>query len=201
MLENSFWPLREISKGKTMAKVLRTKITRTRQQSIKLLGELIEDFRVAMLTSMDKNGALRSRPMITLYTKFEGDLWFFTHAHTNKVDEVQQHHQINVCYADSERERYISISGRAEIVRDRWQIEALWNPIYKTQFPQALADPDLALLKMSVEQAEYWDPDTSAMVQFTDLIKSIVTDKPFENGVHEVIALSPTNERTRSTTA
>jgi hypothetical protein len=70
----------------------------------------------------------------------------------------------------------------------------LWNPIYKTQFPQALADPDLALLKVSVELVEYWDPQTSAMVQFADLIKSIVTNKPFGNGVHEVIALSPPNE-------
>ncbi len=172
-----------------MEKEQRTKTPRTRQESIKLLGELIEDFRVAMLTSMDENGALRSRPMATLYTKFDGDLWFFTHAHTNKVDEVQQHHQINVCYVDSDRERYISVSGRAELVRDRRQVEVLWNPIYKTQFPQALADPDLALLKMSVELAEYWDPRASAMVQFAGLIKSIVTDKPFENGVHEVIAL------------
>lgn len=48
-----------------MAQELRTKIPRTRQESIKLLGELIEDFRVAMLTSMGENGALRSRPMVT----------------------------------------------------------------------------------------------------------------------------------------
>jgi hypothetical protein len=52
-----------------------------------------------------------------------------------------------------------------------------------------LADPDLALLKVSVELAEYWDPQTSTMVQFAGLIKSIVTDEPYENGVHEVIAL------------
>lgn len=177
-----------------MEKEQRTKTPRTRQESIKLLGELIEDFRVAMLTSVDEKGALRSRPMVTLYTKFDGDLWFFTHAHKHKVDEVRQHRQINVCYVDADRERYISLSGTAELVRDRQQVEALWNPIYKTQFPQALADPDLALLKVNVELAEYWDPQTSAMVQFAGLIKSIVTDKPFGNGVHEVLALSPVND-------
>jgi hypothetical protein len=82
-------------------------------------------------------------------------------------------------------------------VRDQRQAEALWNPIYKTQFPQGLADPDLVLLKVSVELAEYWNPETSAMVQFAGLIKSIATDKPFEHGVHEVIALSSMNEWTK----
>ncbi|MGE0632599.1 MAG: pyridoxamine 5'-phosphate oxidase family protein, partial [Pseudobdellovibrionaceae bacterium] len=33
--------------------------------------------------------------------------------------------------------------------------EELWNPLYKTWFKQGLEDPDLVLLKVKVDSAEY----------------------------------------------
>jgi general stress protein 26 len=161
------------------------------QESVKRLGRLIEDFRVAMLTTKDETGALHSRPMLTLYAEFDGDLWFFTHAHTHHADAVQHHHQVNVIYVNTDRERYVSVSGKAELVSARQRMAELWNPIYKSWFPQGLADSDLALLKVHVEQAEYWDSQASVMVQLTRFAKSLVTGEPFDSRVNEVINFVP----------
>ncbi len=48
-------------------------------------------------------------------------------------------------------------------------MEELWRPAYRAWFPQGLDDPPLALLKMDVEQAEYWDMLSSTMVSLLEL--------------------------------
>src|SRR5437762_7056415 len=65
---------------------------------VKLLNEKIKDVRIAMLTTIESDGTLRSRPMVTQDTEFDGDLWFFTQASAPKVEEVQQHQQVNLSY-------------------------------------------------------------------------------------------------------
>ena len=52
------------------------------------LGELIKDIRVAMLTTVDNEGRLHSRPMATQQTEFDGTLWFFTDSDSVKVHEL-----------------------------------------------------------------------------------------------------------------
>ena len=141
---------------------------KTKQQldeRLRRLGQMIEGFNVAMLTTVAEDGSLHSRPMATQYANFDGTLWFFTHAHAHKAGDVARYQKVNISYIDPDKERYISISGQAELVRDREKIQAIWNPTYKTWFPQGLQDPDLALLKISLEQAEYWDSQADTMAQ------------------------------------
>lgn len=134
-------------------------------ESTKWLARLIADFRVSMLTTVDTDGSLHSRPMVAQYKEFDGNLWFFTHAHTHKVVEVKNCEQVNLSYASWEDGRYVSISGIAELVCDPEKLKEMWNPNYKDWFPQGLDDPDLALLKVRVEEAEYWDASGKVMVQ------------------------------------
>src|SRR5690242_12096343 len=86
---------------------------------VQKLGELIKGIQYAMLTTQDEQGFLRSRPMATEEISFDGDLWFFTDAETPKVSEILQNNQVNVSYADPDSDRFVSVSGRAEVVRDR----------------------------------------------------------------------------------
>ena len=60
-----------------------------RSEAIKKLVEMIQGIRVAMLTTAMPDGTLRSRPMATQQTEFDGDLWFFTEASSGKVHEIQ----------------------------------------------------------------------------------------------------------------
>ena len=148
-----------------------------RAAAIKKLGELIEDIKIAMLTTVEEDGSLRSRPMGTQQVEFDGDLWFFTAASAPKVGEVQRERQVNLSYADADSQRYVSVSGSAQLVRDRRKIEQLWNPIFRAWFPQGLEDPDLALLKVTVERAEYWDAPSGKLVQLYGFVKALATGK------------------------
>jgi general stress protein 26 len=155
-----------------------------RQQQFSKLDELIKDIRIAMLTTVDEDGSLRSRPMAAPQVAFDGELWFFTGADAPKVEEAQQHHQVNVSFAGPEHQCYVSISGTATLVRDRQKMEALWSPWFRTWFPQGLDEPHLTLLKVDVEKAEYWDAPSSTMVQLYGVVKATLTGKAPQAGEH-----------------
>ena len=120
------------------------------------LNDLIRDARVAMLTTVGADGSLRSRPMIACRGE-EGGLWFFTHAGDAKVGEALTHPRVNVCYADPGRGRYVSVCGTAELVGDRETMRRLWHEEARAWFPRGPEEPDLALLRVRVDHAEYWD--------------------------------------------
>jgi len=159
------------------------------KEAVTKLGELIQGIKVAMLTTVDDDGSLRSRPMATQDAEFEGDLWFFTRASTAKVHEVEHDQHVNVSYADPGRNRYVSVSGRAQLVRDKIKVEQLWSPELKAWFPEGLEDSELALLKVTVETAEYWDSPSSTVVQIAGFVKALVTHQPYEPGDNEKIEL------------
>jgi len=161
-----------------------------RNEPVKKLGEMIEGIKFAMLTTAEADGTLRSRPMVTQQVEFDGDLWFFTHASDAKVDETQRNPNVNVSFAAPDDQRYVSVSGKAELVRNRQKAEELWNPMYKAWFPQGLDDPDLALLKVHVDQAEYWDSASSTMVHIAGFVKALATGQPYEGGENEKLNLS-----------
>ena len=163
----------------------------SREQDIHKLGELIKEIKIAMLTTVDAEGTLRSRPMATQKTPFDGKLWFFTRASSPKADEVEREHDVNLSYAAPDSNTYVSISGTAQIVRDKAKAEELWNPILKAWFPDGLGDPDLALFRVDVEKAEYWDSPSSTMVQIAGFVKAISTGKAYQPGPgeHEKISL------------
>jgi general stress protein 26 len=150
-----------------------------REQSLERLGELINDVKIAMLTTLEEDGSLRSRPMATVNRKFDGDIYFFTHASAPKVKEVEHDQRVNVSYQSREDEKYISVSGRARLERDRDKMKEFWNPIYKAYFPKGLDDPDIGLLRIKVEKAEYWDSPSGAVVQLFGFVKALATGKPY----------------------
>ena len=159
-----------------------------RQEAIQKLNDLIKDVQVAMLTTIDW-GVLRSRPMQTQEFDFDGDLWFFTSSETHKTEEIEKDRRVNVSYAVPDSNTYISVSGTAEIVKDQAKIEELWNPIYKAWFPKGLDDPNLVLLKVSVEQAEYWDSPSSTIVNVVGFVQALVTGQRADGGDHGKVSL------------
>ncbi len=144
-----------------------------------ILSEKIKDIRVAIMTTVEPDGRLHSRPMVTQdlkAMKFDGDLWFFTKASAPKVGEIQQHQQVSLSYAKADANLFVSMSGNAQLVRDKDKIKQLWSPLYKAWFPDGQDDPDLALLKVHVESAEYWDAPSGKMNLLFKVLKAAATN-------------------------
>jgi general stress protein 26 len=128
------------------------------------LRKLLKGFRVAMLTTVAQSGTLRSRPMTTARAQDDGDVWFLTKAAAPKVGEVEENGRVNVAYASEEDGRYVSISGTATVVRDRQRVQDVWRKRHRKWFPEGKTDPELALLRVRIDRAEYWDEPSGQMV-------------------------------------
>src|SRR4051812_16296179 len=129
------------------------------------LQSLVESIDVAMVTTVTPDGTLRSRPMVTREFNDDGELWFFTADDSEKAGDLAAEHGVNVSYADPKEHRYVSVSGNAAIMHDAEKATELWHPMVKPYFPRGLEDPHLALLRVRIETAEFWDAATSKMVQ------------------------------------
>ncbi len=100
--------------------------------------------------------------MTTQLAKVDGELWFFTKRESPKADEIRDHHRVSLSYAKPEDNSYVSVSGKAELITDPKKAQELWDPIYEQWFPQGASDPSLILIRVTVEQAEYWHAPSSA---------------------------------------
>lgn len=160
----------------------------SRVEMIEKLNLLIKDIKIALLTTID-NGILRSRPMAAPQSEFDGELWFFTSRQTHKAQEVERDNRVCVSYAAPEDNRFVSMAGTCELVEDRKKMEELWDPAYLAWFPKGLEDENLTLLKVSVEQAEYWDATSSSLVEALGLLKSLVTGERGASGEYVVLSL------------
>lgn len=161
-----------------------------RSEQIRKLRELVKDIDIGMLTTINEDGSLHSRPMSTNgQVEFDGDLWFFTYASSHKVTEVDQHQQVNVSFSSPDNQRYVSMSGKAQLVQDHNKIEELWKPELQAWFPKGLEEPDIALLKVSVDRAEYWDAPSSFVAHTIGLVKAIATGEKASSGENAKIDL------------
>ena len=150
------------------------------------LWDLISSIKFAMLTTED-GGHLRSRPMAASQKGFDGVLWFFTRASSHKTEEIQADQRVGVSYADPDRQNYVSMSGSASLVRDKAAIDEHWSEILRSWFPKGKDDPDIALLRITVTQAEYWDAPNSTMVHAYGYLKARLTGSPPASGENEKI--------------
>lgn len=152
------------------------------------LAEMIKDIRVAMFTTRRPDGSLHTRPMYTQTSPFMGGvLWFMTSIRGEKVDELAASPEVLITYDGSSNNRYVSIRGTAEVIRDAAKARELWNIHAKGWWPGGPEDPDLALIRVVVESAEYWDGPSKAGYVLS-LLKAVVTGSKVNPGTeHGVV--------------
>jgi general stress protein 26 len=148
------------------------------------LADLIAEASIAMLTTAEADGTLRSRPLATLEMDSEGKLWFFTAMSSGKVSEIDQHRKVNLSYVNLDKQDYVSVSGHARLFRDPEKMRELWTPWVEPWFPAGLDDPDLGLLEVTVDDAEYWDAPASKTQRLFGLAKALSSGKTDRLGEH-----------------
>ena len=155
----------------------------SRDSDFEKLVEMIKDIDLCMLTTVDESDELHSRPMsLNGDVDGEGNLWFFTSSNSHKASEIERTPNVNVSFIDTDDQRYVSISGVAELVNDKQKIKELWKPVLKAWFPDGPEQADVALLKVHLKKAEYWDGTSSTIAQAVSFVSAIVTGKQVEFG-------------------
>lgn len=149
--------------------------------------EMVGDIRIAMMTTVDEGGNLVSRPMACMQMDADGTLWFFTQKSSPKVEQIEQHeNKVNLSFVNVADADYVSISGTSQEVYDRAKIDALWSDMAKPWFPKGKDDPELTLLKVHTEMAEYWDSNDSRIIRLFEMARAAVTGDTYKDGGENV---------------
>lgn len=159
----------------------------TRTEELDKLHEMIDGMRTAMLTSFHDE-QLRSRPMAIIHRGEDNIIWFFTGADTEKAREIKENSHVNVALADESSNKFVSLSGRASLLKDPSLAKTMWTPFAKGWF-DGPDDPNLRIIKFEIDGAEYWDAPSSKMVYIFNLLVSAVTGKEVGMGENREVAV------------
>ncbi|HQS33228.1 pyridoxamine 5'-phosphate oxidase family protein [Polaromonas sp.] len=161
-------------------------------ESHEKLWDLIKDIKFGMLTHRHATGMMHSCPLTTQNKKLDEDsqLYFFISRKSELASALAADANVNVSYADPGKDSYVSVSGVAAIREDQAKKQALWSAPAKAWFAGGVDDPDLALLAISIDHAEYWDVKESKMVQLAKMAAAAFTGKQPRMGEHKELNLS-----------
>ncbi|MGA0558204.1 pyridoxamine 5'-phosphate oxidase family protein [Larkinella sp. VNQ87] len=162
----------------------------TKQQQsadMEKVSKLITDIRIGMLTTQNEEGNLVSRPMAVMQVDEAGNLWFLTKERSPKLDHIDQNYKVNVAFADVADASYVSVSGSAQELHDRAKLEEIWSPMAKPWFPEGKDDPELSILKVHIETAEYWDSTSSRMVRLFEMARAALTGDTYKEGENKLV--------------
>lgn len=155
------------------------------------LWELIKHIRFGMLTHRHPEGGLHAHPLTTLNKGLgeKGILYFFVSRKTELGQRLQKDGNVNVSYSDPHKDAYVSISGQARISENLADKERLFNAMAKAWFPGGFTDPDLELVEVAIQHAEYWDVKESKVTQLVKMAAAAAGGERPKLGEHREVAV------------
>ncbi|MCY7320113.1 MAG: pyridoxamine 5'-phosphate oxidase family protein [Ramlibacter sp.] len=156
------------------------------------LWHLIKEMKFGMFTHRHSDGQLHAHPLTTQNRSLDenGLLYFFVSRKSEVGQRVQADGNVCVTYGDPGKDTWVSVSGTARVNEDRKDKERLYNPIVKAWFPGGVDDPDLELVEVKINHAEYWDIHESKMTQLLKMATAAVTGTPPKLGDHKEVNMA-----------
>jgi general stress protein 26 len=112
---------------------------------------------IAILSSVTATGAVAGRPMSNNRdVDFDGDSYFFANDGTDVATQIAANPQVGLGY-QGHHNLYISVSGKAELVREKAAFEAHWTKDLDKWFEDGVDTPGLVLIHVKAAKLEYWD--------------------------------------------
>jgi len=142
------------------------------------LRSLIGDQSVAMVTATDRRFMPASRPLLTQALDDEGVLWFFVPSDGSLALDIETNPRVSATYSDPARGVFASLCGYARLVYDPERIFALWDARMEAWFTQGPLDPRLALLRVDIDHAEYWDERSRKRIRLLALAHAALRGEP-----------------------
>ncbi len=117
--------------------------------------DLLTDFKTAMLMTHLPNNKSHVRPMQIADTTEVGAVRFATSITSPKIDEISKNKNVSLVFQSSST--YMCIHGTAKYEKDKALVEELWSEAWRVWFPKGKDDPELCIITVTPQEAEFWD--------------------------------------------
>lgn len=153
------------------------------QEAINKIKELVSHNPICMFTTHLTELPLQTRPMSTQEVDDEGNLWFLSSKESEKNFEIGADSRVQLFFGNKGDSEYLSVYGKATVLRDRSKIEEVWSPMVKAWFQEGKDDPSLTAIKVKPEDAYYWDTKHGKMISLIKIMSSVVAGRTMDDGV------------------
>jgi general stress protein 26 len=160
------------------------------QLHIERVWELVEKIGVCMLTTQSGD-SLHARPIearADASDKAAGLIYVVTDMRSPKADEIAARPAVVLTFVDQSENAYLSITGRAKVLRDMAKTRELWRKT-DAMWWSGYDDPNVCLLRIDAMTAELWDGPASKAVFVWEFLKARVTGAEPELGQNRKVTV------------
>lgn len=126
-------------------------------KDLKDIAQAMKKIDIAILSTVSADGAVNGRPMSNNRdVDFDGDSYYFADGSAKLVSDIEANPKVSLGLQDKHH-LYISVSGRAELVREKASFAEHWNPDLDKWFEDGVDTPGLTMIHVKAERVEYWD--------------------------------------------
>jgi general stress protein 26 len=149
----------------------------SKNEHLDRVWDIIEKVGICMLTTRFPGG-LRARPLEARPDRAAGLIWFVTDLRSGKEHEIEAEHEVGLVFIDAKERAYLSITARAEVLRDRAKAAEVWKNTDNAWWTGP-DDPNVCVLRVVPATAELWDGPASSAVAAYEFAKARLTgEKP-----------------------
>ena len=142
------------------------------------LIELMDGMYIAMFTTTSDDGTLQSVPMARQEVEPDAEMWFIAARDTKHVADIQVEPRVSLTF--SSRASWVALTGTAEVVDDDAKLKELWNTFAEAWLPGGPEDPNAVLIKVVVEEGEYWDTPGGKVASLLSFAKTKLTRDTYD---------------------
>ena len=140
------------------------------------IWELATDIDICMFVSWDGERQ-RGRPLSARVRRDEHAIYFLVDEDGAKNRQIIDFPIVTLLFADVSSNKYVSITGTADVSNNRRKIADLWTEFDKAWWDDA-NDPAIRLLIVTPEDAELWDSPNRAVGTVKMLVAAVTGAKP-----------------------
>ena len=133
--------------------------------TLKEVSEKMRKLDICMLTTKTQGGLVTSRPMSNNgEVEYDGNSWFFTFEQSRTVKDIGENPEVNLNF-NGPKDLYISLTGKAKLVKDKAQLKEHWLDELKQWFPDGIETPGIRLIHVKADRIKFWQKEEEGEVE------------------------------------
>ena len=148
------------------------------------MWKLMKSIRFCMLAT-GAGATIRYRPMGAFVRPEELAIYFFADRRAHIDDEIRERPLVHLTFADPHRQKYVSISGVAQISVDPRTLKDLWSIPAKVWWRKP-ENPNICVIKVVPHEGEFWDAPGN-LVSNLNIAFALATGRYPDAGEHKQV--------------
>lgn len=153
------------------------------QDGLEKLKELAESIDFCMMCTCLQEIPFETRPMSTQEVDLEGSIWFMSSIGSHKNEQLEKDSRVQLLYSDPGKSHFLTVYGKAEIIKDRERTAELWNVFLNAWFQKGKDDPDITLIRVVPQAVHYWDTKHGKIVYLLKTAVAAVSGNAVDDGI------------------